>query len=150
GENEELKEISAAQNVTLEKANVQIETARVDQATKEVAASQEGANLASLHAQNAADAAQEYADFKDKADEADAKSLAGSTLGGELKLGKGLASGNLFDAAEGGLDLFNTLWGGSAHFDAAVAQRNFEKHNLERTAAEAVVAANEARKRVAV
>jgi hypothetical protein len=40
GGNEELKEISAAQSVTLEKANVQIDTARVEQATKEVAATQ--------------------------------------------------------------------------------------------------------------
>jgi hypothetical protein len=38
-ENEELQEMRRAQNVELEKANIQIETARVDQAAKEVAAS---------------------------------------------------------------------------------------------------------------
>jgi hypothetical protein len=141
-ESEEFKEMSAAQNVELEKANVQIETARVDQAAKEVAVSQEGAKLAELHAQNAQAAFSEYKDFKAKADEADAKSFIGSILGAEAQI----ASGRWI---EGSVTLFNELWGGSARFDAATAQRSLEKHNLERTAAEAAVAASEASKRVA-
>jgi hypothetical protein len=147
-ENEEFKEMSAAQNVELEKANVQIETARVDQATKEIAASHEGARLAELHAQNAADAAQEYSDFKAKADEADAKSLIGSILGGEVRLALGLAGGSPSGAGAGAMDLFTSMWAGSARLDAAIAQRHLEQHNLMRAAQEASQSAAVARANV--
>jgi Tc toxin complex TcA C-terminal TcB-binding domain/PKD domain/Putative peptidoglycan binding domain len=67
-ENEEFKEMSAGQNVELEKANVQIEVARVDQASNEVTASQESANLADLNAQDAQARLQNYRNFEDYAD----------------------------------------------------------------------------------
>ena len=62
-ENEELKELSAAQNVELEKANIQIETARVEQASKEVTAAKQSADLASLNAKDANQKLEDYKDF---------------------------------------------------------------------------------------
>jgi hypothetical protein len=149
-ENEEYKEMSAAQNVEFEKVNVQIETARVDQAGKELAAAQESQALADIHAQNAQAAVSDYADFKAKADEADAKSLIGSILGGELEIGIGIVTKNPIAVAKGGLDLFNSIWGGSAKFNAAATQRSMELHNLKRSAAEAELASKVAAKNTEV
>jgi hypothetical protein len=67
-ENQEFKELSASQNVELEKANVQIETARVDQATKEVTASKESQNLADTNASDAQQRVDNYKDFSSYAD----------------------------------------------------------------------------------
>jgi PKD domain. len=62
-EHEEYQELSASQNVELEKANIRIETARVDQAQAEVAASQQSANLADLNASDAQKRLKNFQDF---------------------------------------------------------------------------------------
>ncbi len=62
-ESEELKELSAGQAVELEKANVAIETARVEQSAREVAAAVESKKLATLTAENAQDRLDEYKDY---------------------------------------------------------------------------------------
>jgi hypothetical protein len=67
-ENDEYQEMSAAQTVELEKANVQIETARVDQAVEEVRASNESAQLAGLNANDAQQRATAYEQFSQYAD----------------------------------------------------------------------------------
>jgi hypothetical protein len=63
-ESEELKELSAGQAVELEKANVAIETARVDQSAREVTAAHESKKLATLTAENAQDRLDEYKDYR--------------------------------------------------------------------------------------
>jgi peptidoglycan hydrolase-like protein with peptidoglycan-binding domain len=68
-ENEAFKEMSASQNVELEKANVAIETARVDQATEEVAASQQSVKLADLNASDSHQRAGAYQEFSQYADD---------------------------------------------------------------------------------
>ena len=68
-EREEFQEVSAAQNVEMEKSNVRIETARVDQVRLEVAASFESQQLASLAARNARQRVKNYRAFDEYADD---------------------------------------------------------------------------------
>jgi Tc toxin complex TcA C-terminal TcB-binding domain/PKD domain len=140
-EREEFQELSASQNVEMEKSNVRIETARVDQVLLEVQAAKESANLADLHAKNAAEAFKEYLDYDRAADEADQKSMLGSILGGVAQLGGGLATGNAALAIQGGVGFFDATFGGSARLDAAAAERQLEKRNLERASGEAAQSA---------
>src|SRR5262249_26943891 len=81
-ENEEMKELSAAQNVELEKANVQIETARVDQAAKEVAAAKQSKTLAEQNAKDAQDKLDDYNEFDSESDFLDVVSTFSSIAGG--------------------------------------------------------------------
>ena len=85
-ENEEFKEMSAAQNVELEKANVQIETARMDQATDEVAAANESATLADLNAKDAKRRLEDYISFENWMRVFDNMSVANSIEGGIFSL----------------------------------------------------------------
>ena len=68
-EREEFQELSAAQNVELEKSNVRIETARVDQVRLELAAAGESALLAKISAQNAHSRSEAYKGFDEYADQ---------------------------------------------------------------------------------
>ena len=68
-ESEELKEMSAAQNVEMEKANVQIEAARVHQARTEVTSSEKSLELAELNATDAQQRVDKYSKFAEYADE---------------------------------------------------------------------------------
>lgn len=67
-EREEFQELSAAQNVILEKSNVRIETARVDQTRFEMKAAEESAELANLISQNSQKRLDAYDEFKDYTD----------------------------------------------------------------------------------
>jgi hypothetical protein len=140
-EREEFQELSASQNVEMEKSNVRIETARVDQVLLEVQAAKESADLATLHAKNTAEAFKEYLEYDSVADEADQKSLLGSILGGVAQVAGGLATGNAALAIQGGVGFFDAAFGGSAQLDASAAQRQLEKHNLGRASAEAAQSA---------
>ena len=136
-EREEFQELSASQNVEMEKSNVRIETARVDQVLLEVQAAKESADLASMHAAHAAEAFEEYLEYDDVADEADQKSLLGSILGGVAQLAGGLATKNPAMVIQGGVGLFDAAVGGSARLDASAAHRQLEKRDLERSGREA-------------
>ena len=64
-ENEELRELGAAQQVELEKANVAIETARVEHASREVTAAHESKALAAVVADHARKRREAYEEFDD-------------------------------------------------------------------------------------
>jgi receptor-binding and translocation channel-forming TcA subunit of Tc toxin len=68
-EREEFQELSASQNVEMEKSNIRIETARVDQANAEVAAASESVLLAAISAQNAHTRFETYKTFDKYADD---------------------------------------------------------------------------------
>lgn len=68
-EREEFQELTAAQNVELEKSNIRIETARVDQVRFEVEAAKQSAELANMTATHAQERFDEYQDFDEYADE---------------------------------------------------------------------------------
>lgn len=67
-ENEEFKEMSTAQNVEMEKSNIRIETARVDQVGLEVAAAQQSVGLAEQTALDAKRRLDRYKEFDQYAD----------------------------------------------------------------------------------
>ena len=67
-EREEFQELSTSQNVEMEKSNVRIETARVDQVLLEVAAAQQSKELAELTAGNAQRRIDKYKEFDEYAD----------------------------------------------------------------------------------
>jgi peptidoglycan hydrolase-like protein with peptidoglycan-binding domain len=79
-EHEDLQEQSAAQNVEMEKSNVRIETARVDQVNAEVKAAEESAALAHLSATNAQQRFANYSEFDEKMDSLEAVSFFGSFI----------------------------------------------------------------------
>jgi hypothetical protein len=147
-ENEELKEMSAAQNVELEKTNVQIETARVEQATKEVTASQESKNLADMNANDAQQRVTNYRQFSQYAD--DLFDSHRSDLVGDLSTVLDNVPG-LNAALSGVGDLFT---GGfvSNRKNAllAHAQRGVELKNLELAAKESQQSAKVAEAQLAV
>jgi Tc toxin complex TcA C-terminal TcB-binding domain/PKD domain len=148
-EREEFQELSASQNVEMEKSNVRIETARVDQVLLEVQAAKESADLASVHAKHAAQAFKEYLAYDYMAEEADSKSLLGSILGGVATVAAGAATKNPALVIQGGASFFDAAFAGSARQDAAAAHRDLEKNNLERASKEAVQSAEIAKTQLA-
>ena len=122
-ENEEFKELSAAQNVELEKANIQVEAARVSQAAHELTAARQASDLARLHAEHAIQAYDDYLDFSAKAQESDAKSLIGSIIAGEAALAGGIASGTTAMLITGFTSLYDTFFSGGGRYDVAIAER---------------------------
>jgi len=68
-EREEFQELSTSQNVEMEKSNVRIETARVDQVGLEVAAAQQSKELAELTSLDAHRRLDKYKEFDNSADE---------------------------------------------------------------------------------
>jgi hypothetical protein len=148
-EREEFQELSASQNVEMEKSNVRIETARVDQVLLEVQAAKESADLADTHAKHAGDAHKEYLAYDDLAEDADNKSLLGSLLGGIATVATGAAMKNPALVIQGGVQFFDAAVGGSARLDAAASHRDLEKHNLERASKEAAQSAVIARTQLA-
>jgi hypothetical protein len=138
-EREEFQELSTSQNVELEKSNVRIETARVDQVRLETQAAKESASLATLHAANAKESFEEYQEFDEYADrilDTAGLGVIGAALDviGEVP-GLGTVLGGVGDFFGGG--------GVSRAQErlVAAAQRDLEKRNLERAAEEARIAA---------
>lgn len=92
-ENEELRELGAAQQVELEKANVAIETARVEQSSREVISAQESKALALVVADHARKRREAYEQFDDWALRFDianriisfGKSIAVAAVGGPVQ-----------------------------------------------------------------
>jgi hypothetical protein len=112
-ENEEFKEMSAAQSVELEKANVRIETERVDQATKEVVASKESVMLAQVNMDDARQRLENYQEFDAEMSIFEDVSLVSSFV-------ESFASLNPFKMSEAAEEV-----------DKAWAQRELEKKNLQ-------------------
>ena len=130
-ENEEYKEMSAGQNVELEKANVQIESAQVDQAADQVAASQQSKTLADLNASDAGERLQNYQDFKTHMEELDAASYASSAL----SIGVGIAE--IAGGDPQGLSQIVSGVGQAANTTKEELQRNLEEDNLTLAVGEA-------------
>jgi hypothetical protein len=141
-ENEELKELSAAQNVELEKANIQIETARVDQAGKEVAAAKQSKELASLEARDAQKKVEDYKEFEAESSFLDVVSTfasIGSGIASAVVTGGATAVQATEQIASGIGAAFHGL-GALSEASKATGQRDLEIKNLERAAAEAIQA----------
>jgi hypothetical protein len=145
-ENEEFQEQSLAQNVEMEKMNVNIETSKVDMVSTELAAARAAADVATLQAQDAQERADEYLSLELQQDEADFWSGLGSMFGSVVEIGEGAISGNPVNVVEGTLGLVS----GGQQGSAKQAEREFEQSNYQRSANEAKAAAAEAAKRVIV
>jgi hypothetical protein len=129
-ESEEFKEMSIAQNVELEKANVRVETARVEQASLQVRAALDSAQLADLTAQDAAARASAYRSFDDQAN-----ALAGTgDLVAVLGAG-GLVGGLVGDVVHVIGDVADFFTGGAVakELDRRIAslQRQYELYSLQ-------------------
>ena len=139
-EHEEFQELSTSQNVEMEKSNVRIETARVDQVQLEVKATQESLELAKLHAANAGESFERYQQFDDNADRI-------MNTAGTSKLTAGFnAIGEAFPVAgaifEGVGDFFTGgFFSSSKRKQVEAIQREVEKNNLRLAAQEAREAA---------
>jgi len=131
-EHEEFQEQSAAQNVEMEKSNIRIETARVDQALAEVSASQESENLAALNASDAKARLDNYRDFDSWMSVFEDVSLVSSV--GEAILSK---------------DPFKVS-GAATEVGKGWAQRELEKKNLNLAVGEANQAAKVAQAQLGV
>ena len=88
-ESEEFQEQTAAQNVEMEKSNIRIETARVDQATLEVETAKASGELAELAATNAQVRLAAYEEFDERADDLADQVLAGTMISGIGAVGSG-------------------------------------------------------------
>jgi hypothetical protein len=127
-ENAELQERSGAQSVELEKANVEIDTARVDLATAQLAAAHESATLAALTASDAAGRLQKYKSFEDWSSGFD-------LLSKSISFGVGIAE--LIAGDPAGAALAANSVSGMAGDDMS---RALEESNLQYAATEAVQA----------
>ena len=148
-ENQELKELSAGQNVELEKANVQIETARVEQASKEVTASLKSQDLTDMTGSHAQARMENYRAFSSYADtlfdtKEDWEAVEGVSAALHAKyMGYGLGSfGDLLDGILTGFGDFFSGGAVSRRKEARVAhaQREMELKNLAMAAKEAAQA----------
>jgi len=142
-EHEEFQEQSLSQTVEMEKVNIRLETARVDQAQDEVNASQASLTLASQQVTDAKSRLDDYLTFDSKMQELDLES---STLDG-VSGGLALASGGPAAAAFGALTGFmKGIVGGQA----SELQRDLERENLSSSVTEATLAADVAAKKLQV
>jgi hypothetical protein len=156
-EQEEFQEKSVAQAVEMEKANVSIESARVDQAQAEFNAALKSEELADLTVINAHRRLLAYNAFDKQADKEEKKGLWGSVFGGLGSVvsgalsgaGKGAVffglTGGIVGGAAGGFSGLGQFLGISAQQSTAGAQREFEKVNLRLAHVDAFKAAAVAR-----
>jgi peptidoglycan hydrolase-like protein with peptidoglycan-binding domain len=155
-EREEFQELSTSQNVEMEKSNVRIETARVDQVMAEVAASQTSKELSRITAANAEERLKDYKNMDEKIDDLEQESSFWSFVGGAGAFVAGLAAapatGGLSAAAAfGGLaSLTGQTFSRQAEQAIANEQREFEKKNLQRAEEEARQAVQVAEAQLAV
>jgi hypothetical protein len=159
-EREEFQELTAAQNVEMEKSNIRIETARVDQVTLEVESAKASTELAQLTASNAMTRLDEYTEFDSEADDLADQVLAGAAISAAGSAASsamsGAATGAAIGAAGGPIGMLGgAILGGALGFMSgggglmseraqlalANEQREYEKISLGLTAREADQAA---------
>lgn len=97
-ENEEFRQIGAAQSIVLEKSNIRIESARLDQSRSEAAAANIAKGLSDLTARNAAGRVARYLVFNTRA-EALANDI---TAGSEFRIASATVMGAIGGAQSGG------------------------------------------------
>jgi Tc toxin complex TcA C-terminal TcB-binding domain len=137
-EREDLQEITAAQNVEMEKSNIRLEDARVEQVKLEVESSKASEELARLTAANSELRFEGYESFDKQADK-----IAGTgTLGLLLSSTLSILPDPFAEVATGVIDFFT---GGAASkaIDRKIAslQREYEKLSLALAATEATQSA---------
>jgi Tc toxin complex TcA C-terminal TcB-binding domain/PKD domain len=142
-EHEEFQEQSVAQNVEMEKSNVRIETARVDQAQDEVNASQASLTLANQQATDAQSRFDQYLNFDDQMQEYD---LASAFFSGASGAASG-SSGGPIGAAIGGLLGFTE---GTEKAQISQLQRDLDRENIYNSMIEANLASNVAQEKLTV
>jgi len=164
-EREEFQEFTAAQNVEMEKSNVRIETARLDQARLEAEAAKQSGELATMQRDDAQARLADYSDFDERADEIDHDIIQGLNKSLIGAVGAGAFAGAAVGAAGGPIGALGgaIIGGGFAFFSAsggnkvakaqlaiASEEREYEKQNLERTVAEAAKAEDVANAQLSV
>jgi hypothetical protein len=149
-EHEEFQEQSAAQAVEIEKANVRIETARVEQVHAEVAAAKESWALAQLTERDAGVRSRNYRNLDRTLSDLDADSLRLSAA----KSFAGFVLGGLTENPTMVVSSFLDFGFGTSQeqikIQAAAAQRDYEKSNLVLAMLEASKAAKVAEKQYKV
>jgi len=153
-ENEEFREQGAAQTVTLEKSNIRIENARVDQARLEAEAANQSKGLADLAARNARRRSTNYAQFsnamyvfdEDAVDVAWISAIFGTVSGG-VSGSAGGPGGIIFGGVTGIVSGLIGVHNADQKVAIGIEQRNQEQENLrlaaiESDAASAVAAAH--------
>ena len=142
-EHEEFQEQSLAQNVEMEKSNIRIETARVDQVQDEVNASQASLTLANQQATDAQSRFDEYPQFDEQMQVFDLESsIFGAISGGA----SGSSGGPIGSAVGAGLGFTE----GIEKAQISQLQRDLESENIYNSMIEANLAANVAQKKLAV
>lgn len=136
-EREEFQELSAAQNVSMEKSNVRIETAQANRVRAEVAVAQQSNVLAQLSATNSQRRLDRYRDFDANMDDLETDSFFGSIVSGLASIAVAAATGRADAAVAGVTNVFNTSNANSK----ADEQRELEKFNLRLAVGEAKQAA---------
>src|ERR1043165_2340790 len=168
-EHEEFQELTTAQNVEMEKSNIRLETARVDQVKLEVESAKASDELAQLTASNANQRLSNYEDFDARADDLSDQVMLGTTLSAIGSAGSqafsGAATGAAIGAAGGPIGMVGgAILGGAlgllsgagqitaqeAQLEIASEQREFEKKNLELAVGEAEQSAVVAQRQLAV
>jgi hypothetical protein len=149
-EREEFQEKSAEQAVEIEKSNVRIETARVEQVQAEMAAAKESWALAQLQERDAGIRSRNYRNLDRTLSDLDKEALRvtmqkgiGGFLAGGFVNNPAMALGSL-------TDMFFGLKQENIKMRAAAAQRDYEKNNLVLAMFEAAQAANVAEKQYRV
>jgi hypothetical protein len=164
-EREEFQELTTAQNVEMEKSNIRLETARVDQVKLEVESAKASEELARLQAHNSEQRLTNYEEFDKRADELADQVLGGAVVSGIGAVFSGAASGAIAGAAAGGIGAIaggiiggiGGLFGGGgqviqqrAQLETADEQRELEKKNLGLAIGEADQSATVALRQLAV
>lgn len=161
-EREEFQELTASQNVELEKGNVRIETARVEQVMLEVESAKASEDFAQLTSDNAQLRADAYKDFDENADDASIVAgigigasalgaIAGGAIAGAVAAGPGGAAAGA--VAGGVVSLFSgggQAVAGIAQLYIADYQREYEKYSLDLAVSEASKSAIIAQHQLAV
>ena len=156
-EREEFQELTAAQNVELEKSNVRVESARVDQVRVELEVAKMSSELAVLQRDNSATRLGNYQSFDTRADEIDGDIIDGLTQSMLGAVGSGALAGASIGAAGGpwGAAAGAIIGGGfgflsssgsnkvaKAQLAVASEQREYEKQNLALAVGEAQLSAD--------
>jgi hypothetical protein len=140
-EREEFQELSASQNVEMEKSNVRIETARVDQVRLEVAVASQSKELADLTRNNTKKRYEDYREFDDYANRMDVMIREGMAVSAMGSFISGALTGGFFGAIGGMLSSGGSALQQEAQLQLAYEQRALEQQNLARAIEEAKKAA---------
>ena len=148
-EREEFQELSASQNVEMEKSNVRIETARVDQVRLEVEVAFQSKELADLTRTNAKQRYEEYREFGDYVTDMDVMIREGMGVSAMGSFISGAVTGGVYGVIGAMLSSGGSALQQEAQIRLAYEQRALEQNNLARAIEEAKAAAEVAQAQLA-